>query len=50
MLSPAPATLWPTFVLLFAVTPDAAAGRSGVPAGVEAIPADVVVHKSVAAV
>jgi hypothetical protein len=41
MPSPVPATLWPTFVLLFAVTPDAAAGHNGAPAGVEAIPADV---------
>lgn len=37
----ASATLWPTFVLLFAVTPDAAAGRGGVPAGIQAIPDDV---------
>ena len=34
---PAPAVM-PTFVLLFAVTPDAAAGQLGVPSGVTAIP------------
>ena len=41
MLSVPPATLSPTFVLLFAVTPDAAAGRSGTTTGIEAIPVDV---------
>lgn len=37
----APATLWPTFVLLFAVTPDAAAGRGGTVTGVQPIPDEV---------
>lgn len=41
MPSAAPATLWPTFVLLFAVTPDAAAGCGAMPAAVEPMPADV---------
>jgi hypothetical protein len=41
MESLAPATLWPTFVLLFAVTPDAAAGRGGKVSDVEPIPDDV---------
>lgn len=36
-----PATVLPTFVLLFAVTPDAGAGHNGVPSGVDAIPEDV---------
>jgi hypothetical protein len=35
MPSAASATLWPTFVQLFAVTADAAAGCSATPAGVE---------------
>lgn len=41
MPSSAPATLWPTFVLLFAMTPDTAAGRHGTPSGIQAIPPDV---------
>jgi hypothetical protein len=41
MVSRAPATLWPTFVLLFAVTPDAAAGRGGAVSDVLPIPDDV---------
>jgi hypothetical protein len=35
------ATVWPTFVLLFAVTPAAAAERIGQPAGLQAIPDEV---------
>ena len=41
MESLAPAMLWPTFVLLFAVTPDAAAGRGGTVTDVEPMPDDV---------
>lgn len=43
MESLAPATLWPTFVLLFAVTPDTAAGRGGTVTDIEPIPDDVAV-------
>jgi hypothetical protein len=35
------ATVWPAFVLLFAVTPDAAAGRVNPPAGLDPIPDEV---------
>jgi len=35
------ATVWPTFVLLFAVTPAAAAERIGQPAGLQPIPEEV---------
>ena len=46
MESLAPAMLWPTFVLLFAVTPDAAAGRGGTVTGVQPIPDEVAaVHR-----
>jgi hypothetical protein len=39
--TPVPATVWPTFVLLFSVTPDAAAGRTAPPAGLQPIPEEV---------
>ena len=46
MESLAPTMLWPTFVLLFAVTPDAAAGRGGTVTGVQPIPDEVAaVHR-----
>jgi len=35
------ATVWPAFVLLFAVTPDAAAGRAAAPVGLQPIPDEV---------
>lgn len=34
-------TVWPTFVLLFAVTPDAAAGHTVPPSGLQAIPEEI---------
>jgi hypothetical protein len=37
----AAAPLWPAFVLLFAVTPDVAAGRAAAPAGLQPIPDEV---------
>lgn len=40
--APGPAaTVWPAFVLLFAVTPDAAAGRATAPVGLQPIPDEV---------
>lgn len=36
-----PATAWPTFVLLFAVTPDAAARSTVAPVGLQAIPEEI---------
>ena len=35
------ATVWPAFVLLFAVTPDAAAGRAKAPSGLHPIPDEI---------
>src|SRR5450830_1565125 len=35
------ATVWPTFVLLFAVTPDAATGHTVPPSGLQAIPEEI---------
>lgn len=34
-------TVWPAFLLLFTITPDAASGRAAAPLGLQAIPAEI---------